>query len=480
MEQKKESENTVDLIQDRRRLRHRSRAALWRSSSVPAVRTCGRIINPAYSRKEKPYIEIIQGPDSKGWLGGLATCGSPWVCPRCSAVSAMRRSKEISNAAETCLSAGGQLSLLTLTLHHDSKDSLTDLWDGLAAGWRSVFGSTQWTGAKSRVRELKSGKAVTIPEVVGEKERFAVSGTMRVIECSYGDPVDGGHGWHLHAHVLLFSASPWHQTVSKEFCKKVLKKSSVTTGDCQLVASSILAASIFARWRSGVLKTGLKAPRPEGFDFRVIEDTANFVATYLSKSTVDVAAKIGAEVGSGVNTKVPKRLGNRTPFEILIDAVDAYPNWRVPVPLRWKWNTNNLGHHEIIDTETGQVSAVGAPRDWALWYQWEQASKGRRQILWSHRITTPRNDREELWNEILDSRPKADEDQTLDERTEVVALINRDEWVMRMANNPTKVTEMLEVVDSTYGGIDARAALKKWAEDNHVSVLETTLTTGFG
>jgi hypothetical protein len=38
-----------------------------------------------------------------------------------------------------------------------------------------------------------------------------LSGSMsqgsRVVEATYGSPVEGGHGWHLHIHALVFSMS---------------------------------------------------------------------------------------------------------------------------------------------------------------------------------------------------------------------------------------------------------------------------------
>jgi hypothetical protein len=40
---------------------------------------------------------------------------------------------------------------------------------------------------------------------MGDAERFGIAGLFRVVEATYGRPLDGGHGWHLHVHALLFS-----------------------------------------------------------------------------------------------------------------------------------------------------------------------------------------------------------------------------------------------------------------------------------
>lgn len=459
----------------RRRLRSSARARLWTASSLHSVRTCGRVVRPDSKAKGRSHVEILRGDRGKGGVGGLVTCGSPWACPTCSAVTAMSRSIEIANAAETCLQMGGDLALLTLTLQHDAKDSLEHLWDGLASGWREVFGSNKWTGTKARRRADRTGKTRVVPEELGEKELYSIAGTVRVVESSYGSPEEGGHGWHLHAHVLLFSTAPWHQVFDDSYCAEKLLKETTTTDERELITLSSLAIRIFARWRRGVLKAGLPAPRTEGFDLRRVTDTSEFVAKYLSKSTLDVAAKVGAEMGSGVNTKLTRKLGNRVPFEILLDAIEEHPSWWVKVPRNWDWSVAIDGTHQVIDRDSGEIQPVRAPRDWSLWYQWEQASSGKRQVLWSQRVANPSRDREYLWNEILNSR----EGEKTPYRTPVVGMIHRDDWVFHLSTNPDAINQLLELVDQAENELAAKDAILDWAKDKPFRFLPASDGEGF-
>ncbi|WP_344027771.1 protein rep [Pseudonocardia kongjuensis] len=130
----------------------------------------------------------------------------------------------------------------------------------------------------------------------------------------------GEHGWHLHVHALIAFDTP----VSRE-----------------LVAE--LGGAMFGRWERALVRTGLAAPLEHrgGLDVRPVDlgtGSLDAMAEYLAKITVEItgsAAKAG-------------RRGNRTPFAILRDAL-----------------------------------ATGLADDVELWLEWEQVSRGRRQIAWS-------------------------------------------------------------------------------------------------
>ena len=224
---------------------------------------------------------------------------------------------------------------------------------------------------------------------------------------------------------------------------------------------SSLGSRIFARWKRGVLKAGLPAPRAEGFDLRRVADTSEFVAKYLSKSTLDVAAKVGAEMGSGVNTKLTRKLGNRVPFEILLDAIEEYPSWWVKVPRNWNWSVDVDGTHQVVDQDSGEVRTVMAPKDWAVWYQWEQASSGKRQVLWSQRVSNPSSDRELVWNKILDARARKETSQ----RAPIIGMINRDDWIFHLSTNPETLNQLLELVDTAEDAFEAKSDIVEWARN---------------
>lgn len=130
----------------------------------------------------------------------------------------------------------------------------------------------------------------------------------------------GQHGWHLHVHALVAFDTP----VSVELARE-------------------LGGLWFGRWSRALVRRGLAAPLEDrgGLDVRPVDLGAGSVA-----ATADYLAKITAEVTASYAKD--GRDGNRSPFAILRDAL-----------------------------------ATGLAEDCELWIEWEQASRGRRQITWS-------------------------------------------------------------------------------------------------
>lgn len=130
----------------------------------------------------------------------------------------------------------------------------------------------------------------------------------------------GERGWHLHVHALVAFDGP----VSRELAAE-------------------LGGAMFGRWERALVRKGLAAPIEDrgGLDVRPVDLGAGSIdatAEYLSKITVEIT---GGAMKDG-------RRGNRSPFAILRDAL-----------------------------------ATGLADDCELWLEWEQASRGRRQIAWS-------------------------------------------------------------------------------------------------
>ena len=129
----------------------------------------------------------------------------------------------------------------------------------------------------------------------------------------------GDNGWHVHIHLLLL--------FDREF---------ITTGTAEA-----LAGELFKTWSAGLGKHGFTASWEHGVDVRVCrgsEQSREMLSDYFNKMSYEAA---GGRFKSG-------RKGGRTPFELLADGL-----------------------------ETGNAD------DLELWLEWEQASKGRRQLLWS-------------------------------------------------------------------------------------------------
>ena len=438
---------------ERRRIRWGARAMLWQASSLKAVRCCGRMLhNDAVGDPDDGQGVRIVRREVDGRMvahyQGLMTCGSVWSCPRCSAVIAHTRSAEIGAAVRECYRQGGRVYLLTLTMRHSAGDRLADLWDALSSGWRSAFGTRKWTGQRARLTE-RNGRLVELPAMTGDAELFDVAGMTRVVEATYGSPQRGGHGWHLHIHALVFSASTMRSALRQELPVWVAPGL-----DREWLARNVFAARVHDRWSAGLRKLGYGAGSVAVDVREVADDGAEYVGRYLAKATYDAAAKVGVEVAAGQVTKTGRTDRNRTPFELLADlaeSVDAR-GFGVRTPRHWAVKEAGDGDWAVIDTDTGEVVSVTPPGEWAIWHEWEQASKGRRQILWSRRRTSPTSARESLWNALLDVRGVTaiqgdDAIATVQVDGELICEISRRDWYGVVIWRPRLLVRLLEMVE---------------------------------
>ncbi len=446
---------------ERRRTRWAARAVLWSASSLKSVRCCGRVLhNDRVGDPDDGQGVVVRLRGSGGRAiasyGGLVTCGSVWSCPRCSAVVAHTRAAEIAAAVRECQRRGGSVYLMTLTMRHTAADKLHDLWDGLSGGWRSAFGSRSWTGQRARTVERR-GRLVDLPAVIGDAELFDIAGLTRVVEATYGAPASGGHGWHLHVHALVFACSSLESGLADRLPSGLVG----ARVDSRWLGRNVFAARVHDRWSAGLKKGGYELPGSVAVDIRELsDDGSDYVGRYLSKATYDAATKIGMEVGGGTLSKDAQVTRNRTPFEVLAglaDSLDAR-GFGIRTPRRWSVTPAGDGDWAVLDHDTGEVTAVTPPGEWRIWHEWEQASKGRRQIFWSRRRQRPVSDREELWNELLATRGASAEesDEALSDREdggEVLGEIPRDDWYRIMAWKPELIVLALEAAET--GGVDA-------------------------
>lgn len=176
---------------DKRRCRRRSRYALrsaiadegrrraesagsW--SDVVFARTCscglaiGEDVGIAWSTRADSAYPV-----------GVATCGSVWACPVCSAKIRATRTADVEHLAAWHAANGGRLIMVTLTLPHDNTDRLDWLVSGLVEAWRVVQRDREW-------RRVRKG----------------LVGLTRSLEVTHGFTGAGvGNGWHPHLHLLL-------------------------------------------------------------------------------------------------------------------------------------------------------------------------------------------------------------------------------------------------------------------------------------
>lgn len=438
---------------EKRRDRWSARAMLWQASSLKAVRCCGRMLhNDAVGDPDDGQAVAIKRREVNGQsiasYQGLMTCGSVWSCPRCSAVIAHTRASEIAAAVRECHRQGGSVYLLTLTMRHTSKDRLAQLWDGLSAGWRSAFGTRKWTGQRARTVE-RAGKTTYVRAHVGDAELFDVAGMTRVVEATYGAPTRGGNGWHLHIHALVFTASGMESALRSELPRWF------NGLDREWFARNAFAARIHERWSNGLNKAGFRSPGSVAVDVRdVASDGADYVGRYLSKATYDAATKMGFEIVGGQMEKSARTERNRTPFEILADlasSVDAR-GFGVRTPRHWSVVEAGQGDWAVIDSDSGEVVSVTPPGEWAVWHEWEQASKGRRQLLWSRKRKEPSSKREVLWNTLLSARGCTAEQSdeavaATDAGGETVGEISRADWYKVVVWRPELMADLLQMAE---------------------------------
>lgn len=305
--------------------RYKALRLLWRRTSLKSVRSCQH-----HSVLPDGKVKVLVTPTAAGprvGFTGLATCGSVWSCPVCSHKISTRRGEDIAAAIRRWEEMGGRVAFVTLTMRHKRGQRLSDLWDALSSAWTSV---TQWEGDQERF-----GTPMTRRVTHGARKGQVVTenkiGWLRAVEATHGV-----NGWHLHVHALMF-----------------------LRGDVDLDG---LSKAMFQRWRARLVGLGLHAPIASkgGLDARwvAVGDTAP-MADYFTKSTLDGALRAGFEASRGGH----KKAGGTTPFGMLANVTEHHP--------------------EVGNADSTDVDHMVAKADLARWWEWEAASKGRRQITWS-------------------------------------------------------------------------------------------------
>lgn len=267
-------------------------------STLQRVTKCRRLPNL------QPDVEIrLREAERRAHYVGLQTCGSVHACPMCGPRIMAGRADELLYAIEKHVGQGGDVVHVSLTARHHAGQSLTVLWDAITQAWSAV---------------RKSREVVAL---LGDDPMWA-----KRVEVTHGD-----NGWHPHAHVLFF--------VPRGF------------------DAAALGNAMFDAWAKRLVSAGLDVPlRDQGGLFAKTLDLtegAQAVADYVSKGTFpgaqldqpSSAMRAALELAS---TQKEARRGNRTPFQILSDAV-----------------------------------TLGLVDDLQLWRSYEQESKGRRVSTWS-------------------------------------------------------------------------------------------------
>lgn len=330
--QKKLTPVENDARKARRRLRFDARRFLGFQSTLRRVRYCGRdSVKGVDGMAGVTVMASGTGTGRRAGFGQVQHCGSCWSCPVCSHKINAVRAAEIADAVIAWHAAGNRIVFLTLTMRHNATQSLDDLWThGVSAAWGRVTSGRPWK-TDQETYGVRVDRLVKTGKRAGETVTEDRIGFARVVETTHG-----ANGWHVHVHALLF-----------------------VRGDISGKEAFALGDSMFARWRDSLVAAGFGAPTPvHGVDVRLVGPAdAHAVAKYFEKNSYgqDKAGKLGWEAAGGTGKSGSKRFGNRTPFEILRDA-----------------------------SAVGPADANGElNNDMAIWWEWETASKGKRQLTWS-------------------------------------------------------------------------------------------------
>jgi hypothetical protein len=236
-----------------------------------------------------------------------------------------------------------------------------------------------WTGVMKAWGSVTSGKCW-----VAEQDAVGLVGWVRVTECTHGE----ANGWHPHLHVLLIG-----------------ERLDGAGGDA-------LFRSMWARWSRSLVRSGLDAPVMKASDMRMV--TGDFSATrlgeYLSKgmdagaATEATARRVGMELTQTQSKVARFRHSTVTPWTILEAA---------------SWGES-----------------------WALeaWWEWEKASKSKRQISYSKGL----REKLGLLAPVLDDEEIAEQELGTEDDEHVV--IEARGW-RRLVANPDWIPEMLTVLE---------------------------------
>ena len=240
------------------------------------VADCLRKIIPA-AAGVPPVVEVVYSEkNERASLRNLQTCAGVWVCPVCAARISEGRRCEVEQAVEAAAKLGLSVVLVTLTARHNAGDKLPDLLDRFLEA----------------LRFMRNGKYYK-----RFKEEFGVVGQIRGLEATYGDV----NGWHPHAHELMFLKGDYTNA-------DVVEK---------------LRAALWKFWSGGLAKFQLTALEEWGLDVR---SDAQEIADYIAKHGYEPVRSKRWGVEHEITkspSKMGKRAGRRTPFQLLSDYCDG-------------------------------------------------------------------------------------------------------------------------------------------------------------
>lgn len=236
-----------------------------------------RVAHCQRSTMSSAGVSVFRSAEGASY-GNLATCGSVWHCPICSARITEARRQELQAAINTWAKQGGEVYLMSLTFPHLDHQALAD---NLA----------KFSDALKRFKNSRTYK--------NTMKAVGAPGSIRALEVTHGS-----NGWHPHTHDLIFAKAGQLDKLRELQMAWIEMLIKVGIADrCQL---------------NDMLKAA--------FDVQNGDYAAEYVAKFGHEATE--ASKIITENTWGAShemtkayAKVGKRLGGRTPFTLLADYI---------------------------------------------------------------------------------------------------------------------------------------------------------------
>ena len=253
-----------------------------------------------------------------------------WACPVCAAKVAAERADDLGSVLGWAVEQGHTVGFLTLTLRHWTGQRLADLWDALSAAWTSIVQGEAWSGEADHAYRKRFDKWETdrANGWKGSRPRPRPVRRQGLAE-TYGIL-----GW-VRAVEAPHGPNGWHPHVHVPL---------IFQGPASDAWVELVGEEMFRRWRRTLARLGYEAVRDHGGLHIQVSHDADELAGYLAKH-------LALEATHGHVKTARNGSELRAPFQIL-----------------------------------GDLTKHGDAADLSVWREWEQASKGRRQLTWSKGI----------------------------------------------------------------------------------------------
>ena len=277
----------------RRRRQAANQAQLLITHTCSDMPEAARIIQCGRATCNQSGVVVKRSVNGYIYGSGIITCGSPWVCLRCSYKIRSKRARHTGTAVAGHLALGGGVLFGTFTMSHDRGERLDKVWTILSDGWAFMTAGRQW---------------------VNFKADFGLLGSIKTVEVTHG-----ANGWHPHLHVLFFVDEPMNDFDRDDIYREFRRH-------------------LRTRWTRRLSKKhGRNVSHEFGTRFDPVKaDESDKIGIYCTK--------VGYELAMA-DSKIGRTEGQRHPFAIAHDA--ANNGDKADIALLREWITGSKRKRSI-------------------------------------------------------------------------------------------------------------------------------------